>query len=95
MSNPKKETLQKILNALIPYWEPAEGFLLLLNEEWNDELLEKVYQEIMKQFKEIKSKDQQENIKNALQKLKERSESAIKADEDEAEQLLNDFINNI
>lgn len=95
MSNPKKETLQKILNALIPYWEPAEGFLLLLNEEWNDELLEKVYHEIMKQFKEIKSKDQQENIKNALQKLKERSESTIKADEDEAEKMLDEFIENI
>jgi len=95
MSIQKKQTLQKILTALISYWEPAEWFLILLNETQNDELIEKLYHEILKNIKEIKSKWQQEQIKTALEKLKENSEQVIKADENEANKMLDDFINNI
>ena len=91
----KKQALQKILKALIPYREMAKRFLLILQEEWNDELKENLYQNIIKEIKNINSKTQQENIKNALQRLKEKSEQTTKADEDEAEKMLDDFINEI
>jgi predicted component of type VI protein secretion system len=95
MSESKKQALQKILEALIPYREMAEWFLLILKEEWNDELKEKLYQNIIKEIRNINSKTQQGNIKNALQKLKEKTEQTTKADEDEAEKMLDDFINEI
>ena len=87
--------MQKILEALIPYWELAEWFLLLLNEEWNDELIEKLYQQILSEIRKINSEEQQEKIKTALQKLRERSDAVTKSDEDDAEEMLNDFIDNI
>ena len=95
MTSQKKEILQKILEALIPYRNMAEWFLLLLNEDWNDDLKEELYQEILKQIKEIKSSSQQEKVKKAINQLKEKSEKIIKDDENEAEQILNDFLNNI
>jgi predicted component of type VI protein secretion system len=95
MTEEKKQALQKILEALIPYWDMAEWFLLILKEEWNDELKEKLYQNIIKEIRNINSKTQQENIKNALQKLKEKTEQTTRADEEDAEKMLDDFINNI
>ena len=91
----KKETLKKVLEALIPYRDMAEWFLLLLNEDWNEDLKEELYQEILKQIKEIKSSSQQEKIKKAINQLKEKSEKTIKDDENEAEQTLNDFLESI
>ena len=95
MTSQKKEILQKILEALIPYRNMAEWFLLLLNEEWNEKLKEDLYQEILKKIKEINSKTQQENVKWALKKLKKKVDLITKADEEEATQMLNDFLNNI
>jgi predicted component of type VI protein secretion system len=95
MTEEKKQALQKILEALIPYWDMAEWFLLILQEEWNNELKEKLYQNIIKEIRNINSKTQQENIKNALQKLKEKTEQTTRADEEDAEKMLDDFINNI
>jgi len=95
MSLQKKQVLKKVLQVLIPYWEMAEWFLLLVTEEWNDEIGEKLYQEILKEIKNINSGAQQEKIKSALEKLKQKSDETTKADENEAEQILDDFINNI
>lgn len=95
MTEEKKQALQNILEAIIPYWDMAEWFLLILQEEWNNELKEKLYQNIIKEIRNINSKTQQENIKNALQKLKEKTEQTTKADEEYAEHMLDDFINNI
>lgn len=95
MNPKKKEILQKILEALIPYRDMAECFLFLVNEEWNEQLKEDLYQEILKQIRNINSKAQQENIKNALQKLKEKAESLTKKEEDDAEKILNEFIDNL
>lgn len=95
MITQKKQALQNILEALIPYWDMAEWFLLILQEEWNNELKENLYENIIEEIKNINSETQQENIKNALQKLKEKSEQTTKADEEDAEKMLDDFINNI
>ena len=95
MSPQKKGTLKKILEALVPYRELAQWFLLLIQEDGNDELKEKLYQEILQQIRNISSKTQQENIKKALKALKKKSNKTIKKDQDEAEKMLNDFIDNI
>ena len=95
MTEEKKQALQNILEALIPYRDMAKWFLLILQEGWNDELKENLYENIIEEIKNINSKTQQENIKNALQKLKEKSEQTTKADEEDAEKMLDDFINNI
>ena len=95
MSESKKQALQKILEALIPYREMAEWFLLILKEEWNDETIEKLYKEIQENIKNINSATQHEQIKTALQRLKEKSEQITKAEEDEADQMLDDFISSI
>ncbi len=95
MTHEKKKILKKILTALVPYRELAEWFLLLLEEKWNEEIEEKLYQNILREIRNINSKTQQENIRTALQKLKEKSEIITKAEEKEAEQILDDFIDNI
>ena len=95
MSQKKIQVLKKILEALIPYWEMAEWFLLILNEEWNNDLKENLYQNIIKEIKNINSKTQQENIKNTLKNLKEKWEQTTKTDKDDAEKMLDDFINEI
>ena len=59
------------------------------------ELKEKLYQNIIKEIRNIKSEKQQENIKNVLQKLKEKTKQTTRADEEEAEKMLDDLINNI
>ena len=95
MSKNRIYTLQKILTALLPYRDLAEWFLLLLKEWWNDELIEQLYNNIVDEIKNIKSESQQEKVKKVLKKLKEKSDATIKKDEEWAEQLLNDLINNI
>ncbi len=95
MTPEKKKILQKILIALVPYWNLAEWFLLLLKEGWNEWLEEKLYQKMLKEIRNIKSKTQQENIRTALQQLKERSEATTKAEKKEAEDMLNDFMDNL
>ena len=95
MTEEKKQALQNILEALIPYRDMAEWFLLILKEGWNNELKENLYENIIKEIRNINSNTQQENIKNALQKLKEKTEQTTKVDEEDAEKMLDDFINNI
>ena len=95
MTQQKKEMLEKILTALVPYRDMAEWFLLIVQEKWNDKLKEELYQEILKQIKNINSKTQQEKIKNALKELKEKSESVTKMEENDAEKMLDDFIQNL
>lgn len=91
----KKEILEEILEKLIPYRDMAEWFLLLTREDGNEQLKEDLYQEILKQIRNINSKTQQEKIKWALEKLKEKSNAITKSDEEEAAQMLNDFLDNI
>ncbi len=95
MTPKKKQALQKILEALVPHWHLAEWFLLLLQEGWNDELEGKLYQNILREIRNINSESQQENMKTALERLKENAEIISKRDEKDAEEMLNDFIDNL
>jgi len=87
----KKQILQKILEAIVPYWKLAEWFLLILNEEWNDELIEQLHNIIKEEIKNINNEKDRNNIKQALQKI-QKKECQEKQRDDE---YLEDLINNI
>lgn len=95
MPSQKKQVLLKILEALTQYWDLAEWFLLLLSQEENPVLEENLYKVILKEIKNINSEIQKEKIKNALQKLKETADKTVEIEKEEAETMLDEFINNI
>ncbi len=91
MTQEKVQALNKILKALIPHWDMAEWFLILLQEEWNDELIERIYERIIIEIKSINSKKKRKDIKKDLKKLKEKEEKENKKNDE----YLEDLINNI
>ncbi len=91
MTPKKKQALQKILEALVPYWDMAEWFLLLLKEWWNDELIEQLYNKIKSEIKKINNEKNRKNIKSALKNIKKKEEK----ERNEENEYLEDLINNI
>ena len=91
MTEENKQELQRIIEALIPYRDMAEWFLILLQEEWNNELIKRIYERIITEIKSINSEKKKKNIKKGLKKLKEK-EQKEKQNENE---YLEDLINNI
>ena len=88
--NPKKrQALEKILEALIPYWDMAEWFLLLLQEWWNDELIEQLYNEIKSEIKKINGEKNRKNIKNILKKIRNKEKNEKEKDDKYIEDLIN------
>ena len=84
-----------ILSKLVPYWDMAEWFLLIVKEEWNDDLVNLIYGDILKKIRNITSINQRTEMKNVLELIKEKSAISMRKDEQEAENILNDFINNL
>ena len=91
----KREALIMILSKLVPYWDMAEWFLLIVKEEWNDDLVNLIYGDILKKIRNITSINQRTEMKNVLELIKEKSAISMRKDEQEAENILNDFINNL
>ena len=91
MASLKKETLQKILEALIPYWDLVEGFLLLLKSDIDENIIDSLYETIESEIKNINNENDRNNIKNVLKKIKEQE---LKENEKE-DKYLEDLINNI
>jgi len=91
MSPQKKQALQKILEALIPYWDLAEWFLLILEKWENDELIEQLYDKIKSEIKKINNEKNRKNIKNTLKQIKKKEEK----EKQEENEYLEDLISNI
>lgn len=91
----KREALIMILSKLVPYWDMAEWFLLIVKEEWNDDLVNLIYGDILKKIRNITSINQRTEMKNVLELIKEKSAISMRKDEQDAENILNDFINNL
>ena len=91
----KREALVMILSKLVPYWDMAEWFLLIAKEEWNDGLIDLIYGDILKNIRNINSINQRTEMKNVLELIKEKSAISMRKDEQEADNILNDFINNL
>lgn len=91
MSPQKKQALQKVLKALIPYRDMAEWFLSTLQETENEELLAALYEAISIEIKNIKDEKKQKNVKNILEKINQQE----KTENNGTEQYLEDLIDNM
>lgn len=91
MTSEKRKALQKILEALIPHWDIAEWFLLILQTWWNDELIEQLYKNIKEEIKNIKNENDRKNIKKTLKSIQKKEHIEKQKDNE----YLEDLINNI
>ena len=91
MTLQKKKLLQKILKALVPYWDLAKWFQLLINETEDDELIDSLYEMISNQIKSIKDEDKRKNINKALKQIKEKEEEESKGNNEYLENLINNI----
>lgn len=91
MTPNKKKALIKILEKLIPYWDLAEGFLLLIkvteDEHLEDRLLELIYDQV----KKIENKEKQKKIREQISVLKQHN-AMMELDRKEAENLLDSLL---
>lgn len=65
----KKELLLEIITKLLPYWDLAEGYLLLLQNTEDETLIDQLYTLFLTQIKTINSKQAQEALRATLQNL--------------------------
>lgn len=91
----QKDTIIIILQALIPYRDQAEWFLEIIKTTDNKELEDKLIHTIHLYIKTIKSQKEIENIKKSATEIKNKYKYKEKKDKEDAEKLLNDFIDNI
>ena len=68
--DPQKESLKKILKALIPYWNLAEWFLTIIDETNDKELEKQILSMIYKWVKSITSEKDRIKIKKKLTNVK-------------------------
>lgn len=84
----KKELLIEIITKLLPYWELAEGYLLLLQTTEDQTIIDQLYTLFLTQIKSINSTQAQESLRATLQKLKKREEKEQQEESAALEQLL-------
>ena len=95
MDSAKKQALQRILEALIPYWDLAEWFLLLLKESKEESLYDEILNMVYKWVKSIKSIKERDKIRKKIIELHNKYDYEEKKDEEIAEKILNEFIDQI
>jgi hypothetical protein len=89
-----KETLVRILEQLVGYWDLAEGFLVLVKQSDDEKFIEELYGFIKSQIKAIQDAQQKEQVKQQLQKVRnyqQRMQSEEKKEKEEAEDILDDL----
>ena len=93
--NPQKESLKTILKALIPYWNLAEWFLTIVEQTNDKELENQILSMIYKWVKSITSEKDRTKIKNKINEMQKKNDFENQKDQEEADKILDDFINNI
>ena len=85
----KKEILKKILERLTPYREMAWDFLLILEEsnEEDKDFIDTLYNQILQNIKQIKSKDQLQKIWNELKSIKDKELIENRKDQESLDSL--------
>lgn len=85
----KKEILKKILEKLTPYREMAWDFLLILEEsdEEDKDFIDTLYNQILQNIKQIKSKDQLQKIWNELKSIKNKELIENRKDQESLDSL--------
>ena len=87
----KKQALIKILEQLKPYWELAEGFMILVKESKDDALADELLKMIYDQVKKIEHKEKQQQIYKQLKLIKKHN-FEMEEERKEAESLLDDLL---
>lgn len=90
MKTTRKETLLKVLESLVPYWDQAEWFLMIVKNNEDDSLNDAIYDMITNEIKGIKDKSKMGNIKDTLKKIRDREEAYNEGYKD-----LDNLINNL
>ena len=80
-----------ILEQLIPYWDLAEGFLLLIKVSEDENLEDRLLELIYDQVKKIQNKEKQQKIREQIQVLKQHN-AMMEMDRKEAETLLDSLL---
>ena len=75
MSLNKKKVLQETLNVLVQYRGPAEWFLMLIENNEDEALNDALYDMIAKEIRTIKNNKNMNDMKEALNKIKEKEEA--------------------
>ena len=91
MSESKKQALQKILEALIPYREMAEWFLLIIKENNNEKIIDTLFETITKEIKSIINENNRKDIKKALENIKDKEQKEKKEENKYLDSLLNNI----
>lgn len=92
----KKKLVINVLNKLIPYWDLAAGFLVLVKEASDDVFVEALLSLIKKQIATIKDKHQKQTILSEIHKMKKikyYEEQMNKKDQEEADEMLDFLVN--
>ena len=94
----KKDLLVLILTKLLPYWDLAQGFLILVQGSEESKFIEELYLLISQQISAIQDVYKKQEVIQQIQKLKrtkDQQEEITEQEKDEADTMLDDFINDI
>jgi hypothetical protein len=94
----KKDLLVLVLTKLLPYWDFAQGFLILVQESEDAKFVEELYLLISQQISAIQDDHKKQEVILQLQKIKKtrkQQEEITEQEQDEADTMLDDFINDI
>jgi hypothetical protein len=94
----KKELLVLILTKLLPYWDLAQGFLILAQESEDSKFIEELYLLISQQISSIQDDLKKQEVILQIQKIKKtknQQEEITEQEKNEADTMLDDFINDI
>lgn len=90
-----KKLLINVLKALNPYRDIAEWFLVIVEYIDDENIINDILAEIQNWIKYIKSKKKREKIKKEIKETYEKNDERAKQDRENADKILNNFINNI
>ncbi len=93
--NQKKQLLINILEAINPYRDLAEWLLILIKSIDEEFIIDSLLSRIQTWIKVIKSTREREKIKNEIKEVYVKNNTKIQQDKNNAEKVLEDFINNI
>lgn len=91
----KKQLLINILEAINPYRDLAEWLLILIKSIDEEFIIDSLLSRIQTWIKVIKSAREREKIKNEIKEVYVKNNTKIQQDKNNAEKVLEDFINNI
>lgn len=91
----KKQLLINILEAINPYRDLAEWLLILIKSIDEEFIIDSLLSRIQTWIKVIKSTREREKIKNEIKEVYVKNNTKIQQDKNNAEKVLEDFINNI